>query len=71
MKFSGKMCLRGVTKNQRFTLSLEDTFFEKPQGASQIDPLPSFLWLMSEIALIDTLTMSVPVSSLVVPILSL
>ena len=35
MKFSGKMCLMiilKVTKNQGFTLSLEDTFFEKPQG---------------------------------------
>ena len=33
MKFSGKMCLKiilKVTKNQGFTLSLEDTFFEKP-----------------------------------------
>ena len=27
-----------VTKNQGFTLSLEDTFFEKPQGGCQIDP---------------------------------
>ena len=29
------MCLKiilKVTKNQGFTLSLEDTFFEKPQG---------------------------------------
>ena len=35
MKFSGKMCLKimlKVTKKQNFTLSLEDTFFEKPQG---------------------------------------
>ena len=34
MKFSGKMCLKKilkVTKSQGFTLSLEDTFFEKPQ----------------------------------------
>ena len=30
-----------VTKKQGFTLSLEDTFFEKPQGASQIDPFPT------------------------------
>ena len=29
-----------VTKNQGFTLSLEDTFFEKPQGGGQIDTLP-------------------------------
>ena len=35
MKFSGKMCLMiilKVTKDQGFTLSLEDTFFENPQG---------------------------------------
>ena len=35
MKFSGKMCLKIIliaTKNQGFTLSLEDTFSEKPQG---------------------------------------
>ena len=37
MKFSGKMCLMmilKVTKNKGFTLSLEDTIFEKPQGGS-------------------------------------
>ena len=41
MKFSGKMWLMiisKVTKNQRFTLSLEDTVLEKPQGGGQIDP---------------------------------
>ena len=35
MKFSGKMCLMiilKVTEDQGFTLSLEDTFFENPQG---------------------------------------
>ena len=35
MKFSGKMYLMiilKVTKNQSFTLSLEDTFFEKQKG---------------------------------------
>ena len=40
MKFSGKMWLMiilKVTQNQGFTLSLEDTFFEKPLGG-QIDP---------------------------------
>ena len=40
MKFSGKMYLMiilTVSKNQGFTLSLEDTFFKKPQR-SQIDP---------------------------------
>ena len=45
MKFSGKMCLviiLKVTKNQDFTFSLENTFFEKPYGGEggQIDPLP-------------------------------
>ena len=42
MKFSEKMCLKiilKVTKIQGFTLSLEDTLFNKPQGG-QID-LPS------------------------------
>ena len=37
MKFSGKMCFEiilKVTKNQGFTLSLEDTVFEKPQEGS-------------------------------------
>ena len=44
MKFSGKMCFKmilKVTKKQSFTLSLEDTFFEKPQGecgGRQFDP---------------------------------
>ena len=40
MKFSRKMCLNiilKVTKNQGFTLSFEDTFFEKPQRG-QIEP---------------------------------
>ena len=35
IKFSGNMCLKiilKVTKNQGFTLSLDNTFFEKPQG---------------------------------------
>ena len=43
MKFSGKMCFEiilKVTKNQGFTLSLEDTFFEKPQGALIWPPPP-------------------------------
>ena len=41
MKFSEKMWLMiilKVTKEQGLTLSLEDTFFEKPQGGGQIDP---------------------------------
>ena len=51
MKFSGKMCLKimlKVTKNQGVTLSLEDTFFEKPQGGEwcQFDrPSPAILGL--------------------------
>ena len=39
MKFSGKMCFQiilKVTKKDGFTLSLEDTFFEKPQGRGSI-----------------------------------
>ena len=49
MKFSGKMYLNiifKVTKKQGFTLSLEDTFLEKPQEAGdQIDP-PAVLGLI-------------------------
>ena len=44
MKFSGKMCFKiilKVTKNQGFTLSLEDTFFGKPQGGSNWPPFLS------------------------------
>ena len=47
MKFSGKMCLKialKVTKNQGFSLSLEDKLFKKPQeggwGWVKIDPPP-------------------------------
>ena len=34
MKFSRKICLKIILKvtNQGFTISLEDTFFKKPQG---------------------------------------
>ena len=49
MRFSGKMCLKTilkVTKNQGFTLSLEDTYFEKPQGRVKLTPpLPAVLGL--------------------------
>ena len=41
MKFSGKICFKimlQVTKNQGFILSLEDTFFEKPQGGVKLTP---------------------------------
>ena len=47
MKFSGKMCFKiilKVTKNQGFTLSLEDTFFEKPGGGvKKIQKMVGFL----------------------------
>ena len=42
MKFSGKMyfnIILKVTKNQGSTLSVENTFFRKPQGG-QFDPPP-------------------------------
>ena len=47
MKFSGKMWLMiilKVTKNQGLTLSLENTFLEKPQGGEggQIDSAQPF-----------------------------
>ena len=55
MKFSGKICLKiilKVTKNQGFTLSLEDTFSERPQGGrSQIDPPPAVLELTMQVSL--------------------
>ena len=49
MKFSGKMRLTiilKVTKNQGFTLTLEDKFFEKPrgEGRGEFDP-PAVLGL--------------------------
>ena len=49
MKFSGKawlMIILKVTKKQGFTLSLEDVFFEKPQGRrgrGQIEPTSRFM----------------------------
>ena len=45
MKFSGKMCFKiilKVTKNQGFTLSLKDIFFEKPHWT----PSPAVLGLI-------------------------
>ena len=36
------MIILKVTKNLGFTLSLEDTFFENPQGGGQIDSLQLF-----------------------------
>ena len=47
MKFSGKMCLKmilKVTKNHGFSLSLEYTLFEKPQGV-KLPPSPAVLGL--------------------------
>ena len=44
IKFSGKiwlMIIIKVTKNEGFTLSLEDTVFEKPQGGSNWPPPPT------------------------------
>ena len=44
MKFSGKMFFKiilKVTKNQGFTLSLEDKFFRKPQGGTKLNPSPN------------------------------
>ena len=44
MKFSGKMRFKiilKVTKKHGFTLSIEDTFFKKPQGVGvNLNPLP-------------------------------
>ena len=50
MEFSGKMCFKmilKVTKKQGFTISLEDTFFEKPQGRGSVCDSPSRLGLTS------------------------
>ena len=43
MKFSEKVCFKiilKVTKNQGFTLSLEDLFFKKPQEGVKLTPPP-------------------------------
>ena len=44
MKFSGKMCLLiilKVTRNQGFTLCIEDAIFKKPQGGGlKLTPHP-------------------------------
>ena len=51
MKLPGKMRFKimlKVTKNQGFSLSLEDTIFEKPQGeGGQFDPLPTAVLVLS------------------------
>ena len=55
MKFSGKICLKimlKVTKNRGFTLSLEDTLFEKPRGGGGAIYRPGILGVNSLI-LID------------------
>ena len=49
MKFSGKMWLMiilKVTKNHGFTLSLEDKFFEKPQGVKMTPPSSPYSQLL-------------------------
>ena len=46
----GLMIILKVTKNQGFTPSLQDTFFEKPQGeevGSNGTPVPGVLGLMN------------------------
>ena len=43
MKFSGKICFKvilKVTKNQGFSIFLEDTLSEKPQGEGQVEHSP-------------------------------
>ena len=53
MKFSGKMYIMiilKVTKKQSFTLSLEDTFFKKPQGELKLIP-PVVLGLTDQVDL--------------------
>ena len=59
MKFSGNMWLMivlKVTRKQGFTISLEDTFFEKSQGrgggGGQIEHPSSFLGLIVNIQII-------------------
>ena len=39
------MIILKVTKNEAFTLSLEDAFFEKPQGRVKLTLHPAVLWL--------------------------
>ena len=59
MKFLGKMCLKiilKVTKNQGFTFSLKDTFFEKPQGGGQFDPSPPAISELNQLNLLYLFT---------------
>ena len=45
-----------VTKNQSFTLSLEDSIFEKPQGGGgQIEPPPALLGLIKKWSIVKIL----------------
>ena len=59
MKFSGKMYFKiilKVTKNQSFTLSLEDSIFEKTQGGGgQIEPPPALLRLIKKWSIVKIL----------------
>ena len=45
-KFSGRMCLMIITKNQGLTPSLENAVFEKPQGEGCQIYSPAFLGLI-------------------------
>ena len=49
------MIILKVAKNQRFTLSLEDTFFEKPQGGINLNPLAVLVLIMMEISIIKNI----------------
>ena len=70
IKFSRKMCLKiilKVTKNLGFTLTLsvEDTFFEKPQGGIKLNPPPSpILPSHFRVKFVKKTSMSNPVKSL-------
>ena len=44
------MIILKVTKNQDFTLSLEDTFFEKPKGRGRVKLTPPCRFRVKEIA---------------------
>ena len=49
------MIILKVAKNQRFTLSLEDTFFEKPQGGINLNPPAVLVLIMMKISIIKNI----------------